>query len=133
MLLIALWVRSYYHYDQLIYANGVDWAVSSSSTQGHWIVYNYNSDHSVALFESGWLARTFPIEKLPKQPVPPGLFRMFQLRPNEFVMPYWFPVMLTCILATVLGIRRPYRFRLRTMLVATAIIAAWFGLIISLI
>ena len=47
--------------------------------------------------------------------------------------PYWIPVLLTGTLAAVLGIRSPIKFSLRTLLIAMTVIAAWLGLIASLI
>jgi hypothetical protein len=44
-------------------------------------------------------------------------------------IPHWLPVLLAGLLAAVLGIRRPFQFSLRTLLIATTIFAVWLGLI----
>ena len=137
MLLIALWVRSYWWGDA--FHNEVDWLQSSRleafngrlryygsefPTTSTWETHSWSLDDP--LFNhlrstSMWSYRTDG----PGPGVPP-LFR-------ELVVPYWFPVLLTGVLAAALGIRRPIRFSLRTLLIATTIIATWLGLIVSLI
>lgn len=46
-------------------------------------------------------------------------------------MRHWIPVLATGVLAAVLGIRRPYRFSLRTLLIATTVIALVLGLVVA--
>jgi hypothetical protein len=50
---------------------------------------------------------------------------------NEFHAPQWFPVALAAMLGTLPWIRRPKRFSLRTLLIATTIIGLLLGLIIA--
>jgi hypothetical protein len=45
-------------------------------------------------------------------------------------MKFWIPVLATALLAAAFGIRRPYRFSLRALLIATTLIAVVLGAIV---
>jgi hypothetical protein len=51
-------------------------------------------------------------------------------RDDTFHLPYWLLVLMSGVPAIALGVRRPYRlnFSLRTMLIATALVAVVLGL-----
>ncbi len=63
--------------------------------------------------------------------VPPTL--KFKRTPVNSIlyMRFWIPVLATGLLAAVLGIRRPYRFSLRTLLIAMTLIAVLLGLVVA--
>jgi hypothetical protein len=51
---------------------------------------------------------------------------------SEFVMPYWSPAVLGVCLAACPWVRSPWRFSLRTLLIATTLVAVVLGLIVWL-
>jgi hypothetical protein len=51
---------------------------------------------------------------------------------HRIIVPLWLPLSLTVIAGAALGIRRPYRFRLCTLLIATTYIAVVLGLAVAL-
>ena len=106
MLLIALWVRSYW------WSTTFTIPLLSPSTLQE-------------VVSTGGRIRCY-------LPIPPANNHLSGV-PNSFVLPYWFPVLFTAVLAAALGIRRPFQFSLRTLLIAMTIIAVWLGLIVSLI
>lgn len=132
MLLAALWVRSYWWCDQLTRVSTDD-CLHCSSFRGQLICQRAHMAGLVEQTGPGWLKGDFLIETSPFRHAAGGFFRKFKLSAAEFIMPYWFPVIMTGLLAAVLGIRRPYRFSLRTLLIAMTVIVGWLGLIASLI
>jgi hypothetical protein len=48
---------------------------------------------------------------------------------RRVLFPHWLPALLFAALALAFGIRRPYRFSLRTLLVAMTFVAVLLGLI----
>lgn len=122
MLLIGLWVRSYWHKTTII----------SSSQISAWVVGSWEGRLTIIvvndpLMESGWVFTDAKVQPRTKA----RIFRKFEwfAHPDEFMVPCWFPVLLTGALAVTLGIRRPVHFSLRTLLIAMTIIAIWLGLI----
>ena len=122
MLLIAFWVRSYSRTDAFR-----GWGVSQ---QGQLVYLAGNDPNVSSLFRRGWHT---PWVYIRAQPGNYRIFRGFDLTRNTLSVPHWFPVLLTGTLAAVLGIRRPFQFSLRTLLITMTIIAVWLGLIVSLI
>ena len=55
----------------------------------------------------------------------------FGMNGDTFLMPYWFPVMLSGTVAAVLGVRQPYQhaFGRRTLLIATTLVAVVLGVV----
>jgi hypothetical protein len=45
-------------------------------------------------------------------------------------IPHWAPALVLAVLSAALGICRPYRFSLRTLLILTTIVAAILGLVV---
>jgi hypothetical protein len=75
---------------------------------------------------TGWGVESVPAESADS---PPYWFDHSAQRGGEIRFPYWFPVVLTSVLAAAFAARPPYRFSLRTLLVATTIVAVVMGLI----
>ena len=46
--------------------------------------------------------------------------------------PHWLPILVTGAFAAVLGVRKPYRFSLRTLLLATTLVAVVLGLVVAM-
>jgi hypothetical protein len=145
LLLILLWVRSYFRLDR------IEWRFSrgimSNSFRGQlgisWIKYrsalpaefqgitfrsspivpgpngtkvNYNDGSGRPLpsllgFKSSWISA--PVRR----------------RVSTFVTPYWFPTLLSGIVASISLWRSSLRFSLRTMLIATTLVAVMLGII----
>ena len=51
--------------------------------------------------------------------------------PGSVTVPYWLAVSITGMGVTILLMRRPYRFSLRTLLIATTLIAVVLGLVVA--
>ena len=124
LLLIVLWVRSYWHVDVL----------QKPSTSRLFIISS--SKGRLAYFEN----RASPQSTMPPEEIAPiidnfilraaklilGFGRVRGLRiPPLWFAPYWFPVLISGVLATVPWLR--WRFSLRTLLIATTLVAVVLG------
>jgi prepilin signal peptidase PulO-like enzyme (type II secretory pathway) len=81
-----------------------------------------------------WRANSYPpgvVEKYPKYP--PQSFLGFGIRTaptgTAFFVPYWFFVLSTGLLSTLLWRKRPWQFTLRSLFVATTFLAVVLGMI----
>ena len=87
-----------------------------------------------------WYLRSTPMQRVEesehrleqatglKQPVRWG--PRFYAGNRTVVFPHWSVVLLSGVSAAALGIRRPYKFSLRTLLIVTKAIAAILGLVV---
>ena len=130
MLLIALWARSNTWADSVSGGFIPQRAFSVWSERG---VIRFTYIHTPSQIQ--WRFRT-AVAYLSRS----GFSRYYYFWPPpqityhvQAAVPYGLPVILTGILAAVFGIRRPFQFSLRTLLIAMTIIAVWLGLIVSLI
>jgi hypothetical protein len=136
VLLVALWVRSYWKREVLCYG-GLPYRKSArilESTDGE---LNFSNMYSTLSEYTGrWLFT--PVS-------PPKLFRAtrhsfagigFNPNPSPYwsvTIPYWLPVILCAALAVAPWIRlQRWRFSLRTLLIATTLVAAALGVIVYL-
>lgn len=134
MLLIAMWVRSYWWFDSL--HNEGTWLQPEF---GLWSFHGRLCFHGSKLFP---FSTTCELNAWPMndhsdwlRASPMWWYRndvLSVIGCRQLIFPYWFPVLLTSSLAAVLGIRRPYRFSLRTLLIAVTVIAAWLGFIVAI-
>jgi hypothetical protein len=126
MLLIALWVRSYYYGDQLRTADNDDAVVSIASMRGQWIFFSGNINKVPGAMWRNWFFRSVSAEHF-DQRLTDRVFRGFELTAHSLSVPCWFPVFFSGTLAAALGIRPPLRFSLRTLLIAMTVFAVWLG------
>jgi len=107
-LFIALWVRSYGR-DDLIYipATGSDTVIVASE----------NGELGILLGDSPWLGWHWSTARLPKlRPVP-----LWDWIGRAVRFPYWSTVVICAAVASVPWL--PWRFSLRSMLIATTVLA----------
>jgi hypothetical protein len=130
--LMGLWVRSYWKCDVLTvsYASksysvgslrgavGCGVGVVNPSTTASWL----------------WRANSYPPgvdEKYTKYPPRSFLGFRFRTAPNgtSFFVPYWFVVLSTGLLSTLLWRKRSWQFTLRSLFIATTFLAVVLGMI----
>ena len=146
VLLSALWIRSYTwieNFDVLVtstrsatFRSGlgeltVHWtfdpdAAYQFSPERNW---RYRSCSAQGIIDA--VARMEPSGVFPPQPN--FGFRRRNSAHSYLFVRHWIPVVITAVLAAALGIRRPFRFRLRTMLIATAYAALLLVIVICIV
>jgi hypothetical protein len=137
VLLIALWVRSYWCWDD------VAWRLTTKrgflvSSQSGGAVLDYHEFDSSALALIKWRVRSQPSPDknlLPIAGIDEAYAGFLLLNgPDGFllVIPYWFLVPLTLALAATPWLPMwSRRFTLRTLLIATTLVAVVLGLIVA--
>ena len=131
VLLIALWVRSYYVSDAAFMRVSNRTGYNFSSMQGQLTLRRETINGTGFYANMGileWVWNTYPPGSFFRYPTAFG-FNLRQL-PYFNVFPYWAPVLVCVVLtATPVLIRRKFmRFRLRTLLIVTTVIAVALGL-----
>jgi phosphotransferase system glucose/maltose/N-acetylglucosamine-specific IIC component len=132
--LMGMWMRSYYWSYQVFWRTSASYSVGFTSLSGRLVICDCN----VAPF--GWEKATqFPCldwrvsDTSTIQQSPDAQFHIFSdTTGSGFMVPFWLPVLLSALsagLATIPWIRRPYRFSLRTLLIATTLLAVVLGMI----
>ena len=114
---VALWVRSYSHFDQAYGPIG-SLPVCLSSDSGAVML-----DSSDEVFDD-WTVITFEPIGWPY----PNLLGFTVLEGYALRVPYWFLSASSLGLAALFAFKRTWRFSLRTILVATTLLAAILGL-----
>jgi len=144
-LLMSLWARSYRQVDNLTirvsdssvrFTSGLGQIaieLSSDKSRRRWHFMTQPAAHIRAAREriaasSAATNRTGLTTTGMAKPKPTFKFMRFQ-RSWILFMRHWIPVLATAIFAAVFGIRRLYRFGLRTLLIATTLVAALLGLV----
>jgi hypothetical protein len=150
VLLIALWVRSCWRFDQFIQRISAADYVGYSSGKGRFVFGRTNDPLIQAAFPQKWTRRGFPFsewdaalngpmaffpatvpgpDKIEIIRLPQFSTHPFLTKPGtvytEVVMPYWLPIFSTVALAAIPWLR--WRFSLRTLLIATTLIAVGLG------
>jgi hypothetical protein len=129
VLLIVLWVRSYTTVEFAIWVSSGGRAIGfESELGGAALIYETNST-----FDAGWWYFTDEIpSKVNQIEQRPGQFRFGPTTANRTIVfaPIWFLVFGCGIAATFPWFC--YRFSLRTLLVATTLVAAALGLVVWL-
>ena len=129
VLLIVLWVRSFHE---------IDWVAGPlPGSSGFCVMSRIGGLGFVLLLQPDqadrvWVMKTEPIFEL-KLPYRTALgFVEYLATPTAYRVrvPYWFPFLLSAAAAGVPWLR--WRFSLRTMLIATTLVAAALGLIMWL-
>ena len=129
VLLIALWVRSYWTWDRC-YWPGKRLGVQINSDAGHVVLI-------VATQAPTSTGNSFMIAQLPS-PGPTDAFYddnilgfYFERSPSRLRLdiPFWFNVLASAALAAAPWLRERWRFSLRTLLIATTVVAVVLGII----
>jgi hypothetical protein len=152
VLLVVLWVRSYLRFDQFIHSNPpADYFAISS---GHGLVMFGRSDDPVLgqFFAAGWARKgfawsewydknggpaCFPASIYAHHVIPwleydsPHYVHAAGLTSSQVKVPYWLLILLLAALATSPWVT--WRFSLRTLLIATTLVAIALGLIVALV
>ena len=134
MLLMALWVRSYLWADYLKapYPKGRDLVVVSRSGQLEVELY-YLTAGELSYWQFDRLGPSELME-LDGEPSLSGLgFKLYWGVPSGIVVPLWFLVFFSVSLAGLPWIRLSKRFSLRTLLIATTLVAIMLGLIVAVV
>jgi hypothetical protein len=136
VLLIALWARSYTWGDTLTVPISQSWLLSFSSGQGVLLVHLQHDPRAIQT-SRGWSLRHISMVKMDrlkaqfKQRGGPAsvidAVNRWGLSVRTIRTPHWFPVLLSAALCAVPWMR--WRFRLRTLLIATTLVAVTLGLI----
>ena len=121
LLLIIFWVRSFWRLNSV---RSVGYYRSIDSNRGELIVTGDTSS-LWTVWEWDWDWEERPVNELDQSYRMTRLGFFYQRRPHRFwlVVPYWFPVVISAELATAPWIHRSRRFSLRTLLVATTLVA----------
>lgn len=135
MLLVVLWVRSYRQVDNLALRVWGARALCFNSGLGQLAIELRPASVVTWPNNINWHFVSQPAApiraRLEKMAVVPPTFRFSPLPAGSILyMRYWIPVFATGFLAAVLGIRRPLRFSLRTLLIVTMLIAVVLGAIV---
>ena len=148
VLLVALWIRSYWQMDQFIRRNSTADYVAFTTVEGTFVVGKSNYVVLQQVFQERWTRRQLSVEDLeagtetnvaffpcniPQKTelirVPRFLGNPWQTSPGtssyELILPFWLLVLFTASIAALLI--KP-RFRIRTLIVAISLIALLFGL-----
>jgi len=153
VLLVALWVRSYWFFDQFIQRQSVTDYVAYTTFQGQFAFGTGNDPVLQQCFTQRWTRRGFrtvewdaslqgPVAFFPSSPHPrdgkfihwPQYNNPFMGRAyTEIIIPYWLPCLAAAMLATLPWLKWPMRFSLRTLLIATTVVAIVLGVIAAMV
>jgi hypothetical protein len=135
VLLIALWVRSYWWYDRIaIYSSTQAFGVASFHGE---LVYGSNSITNSSTKSLPWwywsCEYITPVTRAPSDSYPKTMG--FAWHSGEWshytFIPHWFPLAMATLFAVVTWI--PLRFSLRTLLIATTLVAVVLELIVAVL
>jgi hypothetical protein len=130
VLLIALWVRSYRWTDILTWRSS-DFDIGADSVAGGTAVFVYvDADRTI---DAGIIFQSYDQDDWPDMPPPDRTWRFqFETTPNELyvVLPHWFHLAIISALSSALWV--PWRFRLRTLLIAITLVAVVMGIVVVL-
>ena len=131
VLLIALWVRSYQRFDVLAYIR-YDNAVGNSSERGSLSpFFESDSNHNWKPVAGRWYFHSEIIDSFARQ-MPHVILSweefLWDYHPPSNCVPHWTLVVVLVTLSAVPWI--PRQFGLRTLLIATTLIAVLLGLIV---
>ncbi len=127
VLLIALWVRSYWERDLLIGENASGFTVMAISEYGT-LTFDC-TDYGEAEYSPSWQLQCGMPASVEKQ----AFSRNGGLAFTTIVVPFWAvvpPFVLLSISISALSIRRSMRFSLRTLLVAITLVTVALGIVV---
>ena len=140
VLLVVLWVRSYSHSDLLRKASSSG-GMLLNSWKGRLTFWSWRNDRS------SWLnpqARPEPVAENLDDLIRSGasttgfrhLLGFGRVHPSGSTIvfaPYWFPAIFAVVLASIPWLPWSRRFSLRTLLIATTMVAVVLGLIVAML
>jgi hypothetical protein len=127
LLLFALWVRSYWWRDtikcptsNILIASSVEGRLQSN-------VLDQNTDFG---WPVGWVRLSRPVRLLPRLTQIGRTSWTYQINSHDVFLsvPHWFPVLLLGMFAAAPWL--PWQFSLRTLLIATTLVAVALGIIV---
>jgi hypothetical protein len=133
MLLIVLWVRSYWVFNTVQYLAAGSQGYGIVSDRGRLTIDKFDlPQNRVNRYynDSRWFVRHESTGEWP----PASNWRIVDqaspYRATKVTVPYWFPLLLAAAISAIaLRIPRPRRFSLRTLLIATMLVALLLGAI----
>jgi hypothetical protein len=139
LLLIVLWVRSYWWIDHLQRISST--FVSDICPYDGKLVFNWSDDaenakSAMERHGEGWHLWKRSVESWRGTSAPPLSKRLFHpfsltLSPNQLVIPFWAVAILSSILGALPWMHKmKWRFSLRTLLIATTLVAVLLGAVI---
>ena len=146
VLLIVLWVRSYYYLYSAIRVVSpttcVGWEVSEGQIELNWISDPAEASFVMTTNGPGWTGGIKSLkdyyweenqgDSMPIEPHPFGspTLRSFVFRKDTQVIPLWFLTVLCSLSASISWTPWSKRFALRTLLLATTLVAVGLGLLV---
>ncbi len=130
VLLIALWVRSYWRVDSLTYIHSIHRAICGHSFPGRWfiLVTPQTIAHKPGL-ESYEITQRFD-SGVPNSFL--GFYYHTSPGVTTLAIPYWSMVSSFAVLSAISAFPwLPRRFTLRTLLIATTLVAVGLGVIVA--
>src|SRR5688500_17634292 len=128
VLLVALWVRSYWRCD-IFEGDYPPSYLIVGSVRGY-LGIGWEGDPLADATSLVWEFDSYPPDY--DEELPSLITLGFEYKRSaigaSLLIPYWFPVIVTGLLAVALIIRRPKRFSLRTLLIATTLVAVAMGI-----
>jgi hypothetical protein len=138
LLLILLWVRSYWWFDILYYRLGASTMFGVTSEEG--AIRFQDCSRIIGAMPRGWLRdRTwhggYPPSDIATGPLFKQVFRGFErqsrsTRHDTLQVPHWFFVLIASVGGAAPWIHWSRRFSLRTLLITTTLVAALLGAIV---
>jgi hypothetical protein len=136
LLLIALWVRSYSHYDMTLAPLGPKRLLQVISCHGQFYFGTAPIEHLDGFPKRlYWIPRSGPRENMPRFTQDMSTFLgvvYWRIRPKrqekQFAIPYWMLTCLSGLLAVGVALKRSWRYSLRTLLLGMMLVAVLLGL-----
>jgi hypothetical protein len=130
ILLIVLWVRSYYFYDTVIRTNH---SVALTIVSNNGVLYLAGSDPSEGAYSSPPPHGTVTWHRYsldPNDDMMPGFRWTWSPKYKSFQLPHWFAIIISAVVAGIAWMPWSNRFSLRTPLVATTLVAMVLGAVV---
>jgi hypothetical protein len=132
VLVIVLWVRSYWWSDAIKFPRTPLLLLTTFDGRICMTSYEVMIPQSQSGWAPGWGYLSGPIDELEPEMARSSVWYYFPaFNGTVFTFPYWLPVLLAIVFAGVPWLRRPqWHFSLRTLLIATTLVAVVLGLIV---
>ena len=137
VLLIALWVRSYWHHDIVRVPVSSNYILEAFQIRGRATFEVFDNSSLVSPFRNpgGWMSA--PLKGSPNwadwelRTATWGL-NTPGARGVDVTVPHWFLILVIALLATLTWMPwLPWRFSLRTLLIATTLVAVALGIVVA--
>jgi hypothetical protein len=135
VLLIVLWVRSYWWITEFGKDISVNTCVYCATAEG---IIQFTWMNDPLLYRKGWYADDTWIEDFNRMaygsaeaPTAPSVLPVFGFGPNHVAIPIWLLLLVSAAFAIAPWIEWSRRFSLRTLLIATTLVAVVLGSIVA--